>query len=173
MPRMTSRPASSSTTRRTTWWWRRARDDRGARRRVDARRLAGAAPAAPLPRVALLAARARLALADDLLHRPDGDVGEYVAADRRHRQRLSTDVALGQLQPRAVDLRPAVHPVAGVLGDGYGRGIGHRLPARLHHCLQGGYLEELPARARHRPVLHQLPDPDARMGDDPGRQRAP
>src|SRR4051812_5775166 len=143
---MTSRPASSSTTRRTTWRWRRARDDRGARRRVDARRHAGAAPAAPGPRVALLAARAPLALADVLLHRPDGDAGEHVTADRRQRDGLSALVAVGQLESGAVVIWLSVSAVAGVRGDSLGRGAGHRLPARLHDRVQGRRLEELSAR---------------------------
>ena len=46
-----------------------------------------------------------------------------------------------------------------------------RLPARLLHRAQVGPVEERPAGARHRAVLHQLPDPHAGLADDPVRQR--
>ena len=44
---------------------------------------------------------------------------------------------------------------------------GPRLPARVLHRAPGRAVEERPAGARHRPVLHQLPDPHAGLADDP------
>ncbi len=45
----------------------------------------------------------------------------------------------------------------------------HRVPARVRHRVPGRPVQERPARARGRAVLHQLPDPHARVEDDPGR----
>ena len=47
----------------------------------------------------------------------------------------------------------------------------HRLSAGLRDRLQGGAMAERAAVRGRRPVLHHLPDPDHRLGDDPLRRK--
>ena len=47
----------------------------------------------------------------------------------------------------------------------------HLVPARVLHRVQGGPVEEPHAAADHPAVLHELPDADGGVADDPRRQR--
>ena len=84
---------------------------------------------------------------------------------------LRIQLALGELQRRALALRHPVRPLLRVRGGGDAARAGDRLSARLRDRLQGGALAQRDAVRGGRAVLHHLPDPDHRLGDDPLRRK--
>ena len=55
-------------------------------------------------------------------------------------------------------------------GDRHAARAAHRLPARVRDRVPRRPLQEPAARPRRRAVLHELPDPHARVEDDPRRR---
>ncbi len=78
---------------------------------------------------------------------------------------------ISDLHRRDLAVPRAVLPVVLLRRPGHVADPAHRLSARLHDRLQVRPVEELHAGARHRAVLHQLPDPDAGLADHPVRRR--
>ncbi len=84
---------------------------------------------------------------------------------------LQLQLGLEQLRRRDLELPDAVHPLGRVRGDRDGD--------RARRQLSAGVLDRVPRRALEEPlpaprdlaVLRHVPDPDARVGDDPVRQR--
>ena len=88
--------------------------------------------------------------------------------------RLHPHLALRDLRRRAADLLAAVRPVVRLRRRRHPPALALGYPLAYVHRAQVRQVEERPAGAGHRAVLHQLPDPHAGLADDPVRQgRAP
>ena len=138
------------------------------RRRVLMRnqRIVGSPP----PPHSIWAARPGDPLADPLLRRAPVLHGAALAGVG-DLPPVPVRLELLELQRRAQRLRHAVHAGVRVLGRGDGPRPADRLSARLRDRLPRRPLEERDVAGGDRPVLHHLPDPDPRLGDDPVRQR--
>ena len=78
----------------------------------------------------------------------------------------------GRLRRRAQQVRQAVPQLDPVRRPADDPHPADRLPGRLHHRLPRRALQEPAPVPGHRPVLHQLPDPDDQL-EDPARRRGP
>ena len=129
-------------------------------------------PAPPSEPDAVPAARAGAAVPGALLPRPARLSGVPVAAVRELRRRLRVRLGVGELLGRDPELPRPLHPLARVRR--------HRDAARALLGLSAGVLDRLPRRPLEEPaaavhrraLLRHLPDPDARVGDDPRRPGA-
>ena len=83
--------------------------------------------------------------------------------------RPGVQLGVGELRERVLAVRRPVPPVVPVRGDGHAARAAHRVPARVRHRVPRRAVQERAARPRRRPVLHELPDPHARVEDDPRR----
>ena len=109
-------------------------------------------------------------LAGPLLPHPPLLHGEPLA-QRQPRHLLPVRLALAELLGRAQPLRHPVHPQLRVLGAGDADLPAARLPAGVRDRLQGGEMAARDAAGGGGAVLHHLPDPHPRLGDDPLRRK--
>src|SRR5450631_2509083 len=132
----------------------------------------GAAPAAGRTQLhAVPAAPAGAGLARGVLRRADALAGFTVATDRDRRLGLRADLALPDVCRRPVAVLAALPAVDRLRGHGHGVDLASRLSAGVLHGSQIGQVEEHPAGAGDRALLHQLPDPHPCLADHSHRQR--
>ena len=103
---------------------------------------------------------------------PLGFLGNQSLETRHVRLRLLVQLGLAQLLGRDHELPDAARPLVRVRGDRDRDRARSSLSARVLDRLPRRALEEPLAARDHRAVLRHLPDPHARLGDDPRRPGA-